>query len=189
MAKPRLQGLDALRGGAIALMMLDHVAAVAGGGPWWVRGIVTRFALPMFMFVSGYLWRPGWRRRHWEIVAAAFVTLPLVWYLGIADVHILAVYALILPLLPLSARWPWLAIALGLIQAKDWPLDYLGYEPGLVWALVAVGQLARNRELAEIDVAHASLRPFVAIGQWPLCWYAGHLAVLAAIVWLAGAPN
>lgn len=182
----RIAGLDALRGAAIALMMLDHVVAVAGGGPWWVRGVITRFALPMFMFVAGYLWRPGWRRRHLEIMVAALATLPLVWYLGIADVHILAVYALILPLLPISARWPWLAIALGVIQAKDWPLDYLGYEPGLVWALVAVGQLAQRRELAEIDYAYDALRPFTLIGQWPLAWYTGHLAVLAAVVWLAG---
>ncbi len=187
MAPPgRITGLDALRGAAIALMMLDHVVALAGGGPWWLRGVVTRFALPMFMFVAGYLWRPGWRRRHAEIVSAALATLPLVWYLGIADLHILAVYALILPLLPISARWPWLAIAIGLIQAKDWPLDYLGYEPGLVWALVAVGQLARHQRLAEIDWGQTGLRPFAAIGRWPLSWYSGHLAVLAGAYWLLG---
>lgn len=185
MASTRIAGLDALRGGAIALMMIDHVAALAGG-PWWLRGIVTRFALPMFMFVAGYLWRPGWRRRHLEIVLAALATLPLVWYLEIADVHILAVYALVLPLLPISARWPWLAVAVGLIQAHYWSLDYLGYEPGLVWALVAVGQLAQQRDLAEIDYARSWLQPFTTIGRRPLSWYTGHLAVLAGLVWLAG---
>lgn len=181
----RIAGLDAIRGGAIALMMLDHVAAVAGA-PWWVRDIVTRFALPLFMFVAGYLWRPGWRWRHAEVFAAAAITLPLVWYLGLAEIHILAVFVLILPLLPISAKWPWLAIGLGLIQAKDWPLGYHGYEPGLVWALVAIGQLTRDRELPEFGVAESNLRPFTTIGRWPLTWYAGHLAVLAAIVWLAG---
>ncbi|NOT33990.1 MAG: DUF1624 domain-containing protein [Candidatus Eisenbacteria bacterium] len=65
----RLIALDAIRGIAIVLMTVDHAAALARFNvlaerysgrfepmapfPWWVLGLVTNFAAPLFWFASG----------------------------------------------------------------------------------------------------------------------------------------
>lgn len=174
--------LDGLRGFAIALMVLDHSALVFGAS-WGVREVLTRAALPLFMLLAGYLWRPGLRCRHLDLVLAAAIATPFLSAIGAADIEILPLLCVCLPLLHLSARWPVLMLSLALVQPSAWPVPWSGYEPGFVLALLIAGQLMRRFSLDTGLLGVGSyLQGFAAVGRWPLTWYVGHLVVLALLI-------
>lgn len=171
----RLPFLDLLRGLAIVLMALDH-AVVVFGWPEELRHL-TRPALPAFMVVSGYLFtRVG--PRYFDVVLAALVTWPVVQYLGLVWIHILLVYALVVPGLALPLGLRVVVGSLGLLQAMTWPLGWGGYEPGYVFAFLVLGNLLAYTGIRWPEVRFRLLE---VVGQWPLSVYVGHLVALAGV--------
>jgi hypothetical protein len=173
----RLELLDKLRGLAIVLMVVDHVA-VQTGSPWFVRTLVTRPALPLFLLVAGMLWRPGLRRRHLQLAAAAGSATVLGAQLGMVAPDVLVVIGIGLAAMPLAVRWPVVTLALAAIQPTTWPL-WQGYEPGTVLVLLYLGHALATRTPLELRWADRLPWWTAVVGRFPLTVYVGHLAVLA----------
>lgn len=173
--------IDVIRGLAILLMVLDHVAAVYGFDPW-VRDL-TRPALPMFMVLAGFLGSGLVTSRYWDVVTVAVMTLPLLVYLQLVLVPILVVFALVYPLLRYSPGWLVIFASAGLLWAHNWPLQWGGYEPGYVLAFLAFGRLGA---LAGVQIPRLtwSLPGLALIGRYPLTVYALHVFVIFAAVTL-----
>lgn len=191
-AGTRIAWLDKLRGFAIAGMMLSHFTRFLALPGWeWVL-IATRPFMPFFAVLIGVLWRPGFRKRHVQLAAAAAVTVVLAAQSGFAVPSILGVLLIALPIVQLVHKAPVAGIIGGLVQVMSFPIPYpwTGYQPGLVVALILVGYLARHSgglwEGAEARALDRLPGAFAAIGRRPLTWYAGHLLVLAAILTVQG---
>lgn len=175
----RNQLIDVIRGLSILLMALDHVLAVVDPSSPWRH--LTRAAMPGFMVISGYLGAGAVDRRYWDVVMAAVISWPLAVFLELALVHILMVFVLVYPLLRLPIGGLILVASLGLLQAHNWPIHTGGYQPGYVFAFLAVGRLAA---LAGYQAPNPPIRsPFVSwLGRRPLQAYVGHLIILAICV-------
>lgn len=188
--------LDALRGIAIVLMVLDHVLAVweltgAPGATSVVRYTVTRLALPAFLLIVGVLWsrrgRVTSRRRLGGIATAGVVATTVMWALGLPSPEILVVLALVV----LAGRWvlafPAWAVVLGLLQAVNLPLPWTGYQPGYVAAWIGVGVLldqarpGRALRMPSRAVSGPLGAVLTAVGRAPLVWYLGHVLLLPAL--------
>ncbi|WP_440996600.1 hypothetical protein [Arhodomonas sp. SL1] len=175
----RTAWLDGLRGAALVLMVVDHLA-VFGYLPDELRA-VTRLALPGFMFVAGWLWRPGLRPRLLEVIVAAAASWGL-WFLVAGPmVPVLVVFCLTYPLLGLARRAPVTALAVSVLQLSAWPIPWAGYQPGAVLAFLVLGQLACVHGLGEWQGLGQRLAWLAPAGRWPLTLYLGHLAVLVAL--------
>lgn len=184
--------LDAVRGAAIVLMILDHALGFAQTTdltqPWMhdIRFSITRLAMPAFMVCSGMLLsRRGIARRRWFEVAAVAVAVngaALISGLSTFVPDILAIWCLVMLLATPLRRFPATIAVLGLLQATYWRLPIAGYQPGWVLAFVALGVLMARSGDQEVLPAIARRTPAwaTAIGRKPLRWYAGHLACLAA---------
>lgn len=177
----RSAALDGLRGLAIALMGIDH-AALVFGAPDGVREILTRLAVPLFMALAGYLWRPGFRWRYLDVLIVALATAPMLAAIGGATVPILFIYLGTVPALWISRRAPALVLLLCFVQVNAWPVGWFGYEPGYVLGCMVVGQWARASMSAELDQLGEPVRWLAPLGRWPLTFYGLHLAALAAFV-------
>jgi uncharacterized membrane protein len=195
MEKLRDASLDRLRGLAIFLMIIDHILVVYlfcwSWDSWaeWVRRTLTRFAMPLFMLVSGLLiarkGRPSLRRIP-QVAFAALVLNQIFWNLpelGFGAPEILATWLICLALYPLWVRFPIEMAVLGILQFVNWPITaswWLGYQPGEVLAFLALGALlARREDSAVLRAGHHLPRWLEPMGRWPLTWYTVHLLVLA----------
>lgn len=180
-ARPwRFEHLDAWRGLAVVLMVADHVMAFSGGWELF-RASITRPAMPVFMVVAGALWRPGLRRRHVELVAAAAAAGAAFAVLGFPGPEILAVFVvahLVATTLD-ERRVPIVAVAIGgWIQATYWPLFAgRGYELGTVLLFLSLGRMVGESRLG----APRILAPLEVLGRRPLTVYVGHLLVLVVV--------
>ena len=182
--EPRYRALDWLRGVAIALMVLDHVLVVIDPDHWLRLGL-TRWSLPLFALLLGLLFRPGLRRRHLHLLAAAIPATLAGGAVGIGqpDVLVVILAALLLHQLPMH---PWVLTAAGWIVATNLPIGWGGYEVGDVVLLIGLGRLVAlsGAWLVVEDVIATDGRlgrGLVAIGRRPLTWYVGHLVVLAVL--------
>ncbi|MCU1496898.1 MAG: hypothetical protein JWM47_851 [Acidimicrobiales bacterium] len=185
--------LDAVRGAAILLMVVDHALGFAQtttlSEPWMhtIRMTVTRLAMPGFMVCSGILLaHHSVSRRRWTQVAVAAVVVNVAAvYDGMSTFvpDILAVWCLVMLLAVPVRRWPMTMAVLGLLQAVYWRLPFGDYQPGWVLAFVALGVLAERAGDREVLRPIAVRLPnwIVSVGRYPLRWYTGHLAVLAAV--------
>ncbi|MCA1726985.1 MAG: heparan-alpha-glucosaminide N-acetyltransferase domain-containing protein [Actinobacteria bacterium] len=183
----RVRSLDAARGLAVVLMIVDHVAAVMGSnaGPlWWVRHTVTRPALPLFMVVAGIL--IARRRSSWSwrrLVAIAGAGVVATWLLLVSGIQfgpdVLLVLVATCPAWGVLSRRPLELLVLGLLQALYLPIGWGGYEPGLVLAYLGVGILAGG---CGERLSWIRGRAFELVGRYPLTWYLGHLVVLGLVV-------
>lgn len=189
--------IDAWRGLAILLMLLDHFALVMlehfGGGIGWhvIRLTLTRPAMPIFFVTLGWLLiehRPSADRIVRTSCLAALCTV--LWLaLGQHQGDILWGVVVVL----LLRRWvvdvPWLVLGVGLIQSAYWPgLNFAGgYEIGRLFAFASLGPLL-HAWLAGFPI---SFRPGIqrhlgVVGQHPLSWYVGHLIVLTLLSQFGG---
>ncbi len=187
--------IDALRGAAIVLMILDHALGFAQmtnlRGSWmeFARLSVTRFALPTFMICTGVLLsiRPLALRRWIEVTAAAVIVNlgALLAGMGHVTPEVLAMWSLVMVFSPMIRRFPICVAVVALLQAFYWQVPIPTYQPGWLAAFVCIGVLGgqgRNRELAELGAfVPAWMEP---MGHRPLAWYMGHLAILGSATWL-----
>lgn len=183
--------LDRIRGLAMLLMLLDHVLVlwldVQPGEDlrWWLRRSVTRFSMPLFMLVSGYLFGRTSRRRMFEVAAAALVVnvvLALFWPSFLLP-EILAVWVFLLPVRKFLLRFPVEAGALGVLQAMYLPVRWPGYEPGVVLLFLALGRIwsdRADRRTGVLGSAGDRLPVWLGcLGRHPLGVYVVHLLALA----------
>ena len=190
----RIAVLDKVRGLAIILMMLDHTLVmlstleIISNGALLTRMTLTRFALPMFMIVSGALWAartPGGKRIGSIILVSIFLNVFMVMFWSeFSTPEVLAVWALAALFASFISKYPVLAITLSYIQWEYWPIGWDGYQPGVVVLFLAVGVLAARCGIVPgTGVAGKLLPEFLGvIGKRPIIWYAGHLVVLTVLV-------
>ena len=177
--------LDAARAAGIALMIVDHIAVVYDW-PAPTRDI-TRLAMPLFMITSGYLFTGKLGQRYRDVWATAAITWPMVVVLELALVHVLIVYALVLPLLRANQGTLLSLTCLGLLQAFNWPIGWNGYQPGYLLAFLTLGQLARQ---AGIEIQHRDWPSWLTwAGRYPLTAYGSHLAVLVGLTQIPWMPG
>lgn len=181
----RLAGVDRLRGFAVVGMMAGHLAWLADA-PTWVRTPGTRWVHLLLAIVAGLMFRPGWRRRHWWLVAAAALTGAIAADIRLAAPSVLVVLVLVLVVAQALHRWPVVFAIVAYIQAWYLPIPWAGFQPGQLALGLAMGMLARPR-LELIDIAAYDLLPawLELVGRRALRWYVGHMAAL----WLLVAVN
>lgn len=183
----RLTGLDKLRGAAVVLMVLDHVALVLLGNPFALR-LVGRLSMPLFALTIGALAvKPlsSSRALHWAgALLAALLLYPLAGLPG--------------PLLLLwLAAGRWAAVRLtklqaGLVAAVALAVSANGYgmalpgeyDPIALVGLVLVGRLITALYLN--DLGHRLPGQLARIGRYPLGVYIGHVGLLAGVQAVAG---
>lgn len=144
--------LDSLRGLAIVLMVLDHIAGI-----WFGLGIQdsvirfgTRLAMPLFCVLMGYFLMPdrrweakkAWRRPVQIFLAAVLVNLVFWPYYG--SIEILGTLLLAYLVFLASGRWFWLSV----LVIAAYPVDplriWFDFPPTLVIAFVAQGMVLRR---------------------------------------------
>lgn len=177
--RSRERGIDALRGLAILLMILDHSLIVLSFGSSPIRHTITRLAMPIFFIVSGHLVRKFTSRT--LIIGLIGLCLPVIvpW---IDSPNVLTWYALgTLLLTKMSRKYYWLIIALALtLSSNFFNHDYgSSYWPYGLWALMATGALIPR----ELFTPFRRLPKFLdTIGRRPLLIYVGHLLIAEMIV-------
>lgn len=179
----RSPALDRVRGLALVLMLVDHVAWVAGDASG-IRMTMGRLAMPLFFLLAGHLFT-RLRRRH-AVALAIGLFLPAVvpW---IDSPNVLVLFAVGCGLLALANRWPWLLVAVPVVAltlaANRWVLAPGGYEPLAVIALMFLGARLPRSAFGWGERLPARLGQ---LGRWPLTFYVAHLLVLHA---LSGGPS
>lgn len=183
-SRERLAWIDGARGFSIVAMIVSHIGLISGLTPWWFHQVVMRPVAPVFLMLFAMLWRPGWRRRHWQLLASATAASGMAAYLGFATPNILLVLLGAVIIMPAIERWPLAVAALGATQLVFWPLPewWTGYPVGFVLVLLVAGRHAPVDGFlsgyGRLGLALGCER----IGQQPLRWYLGHLLALVLLV-------
>jgi hypothetical protein len=181
--------IDAIRGVAVVLMVLDHALAFAEVRGWssdWLalRWTVTRFSLPLFMISSGWLWscRGSSGLQGLRVMVAAVVASVFCVMIGLNPIHILWSFLAARVFAYFIINYPVASLLVGFLQA--WNVQHPGfdYQIGYVIGWLAVGVLVEGRSslVASGDVL-SSLKIPAAIGRFPLSVFVGHLAILAYV--------
>jgi hypothetical protein len=197
----RVGWVDAARGAAVLLMVLDHVLARSGLAPWLRAGsplAVTRLSLPLFLLAAAAVWRPRAWKRYGRLLAVVPAEFVLYVALGLplpGIVALVVVVALVLDVVTAAAGGreldPYVLVVVGLVQALYVPLQlswWGNYQPGLVLAWWGIGRLVvllHEARPASYRAGLVLVRPAAwlrAVGRRPLVWYVGHLLVLV-VVW------
>lgn len=181
MKPPRAVGLDALRGWAILLMILDHVWLLTVSHDLDPVRLLTRLAMPVFFLVAGHLvTRLSWRHAG---IAALGIALPVVvpW---IDSPNVLVLYALGAAVVVLHRRLSaplWVPIAFALTLSANgisW-----GHSTGAYGAFELVGLMCLGAMLPRATFAAVRAPRWVQlVGRRPLRWYVGHLLALQLVV-------
>lgn len=200
MKSPALNGgriliIDAIRGLAIALMILDHSLfaiesiGVANNIVEYSRLSITRFSMPLFMIASGMIWvLYGLRIKRWFQVFILSIliniTIKVLWP-DFNNPEILFVWTIIAIGYQLIVRFPITVMIIGYIQFIFWPVLWSGYQPGELAIFLSVGVLVAR---APLDKTWKKIRfekllsTLAFLGRYPLSIYSGHLISLSLIV-------
>lgn len=176
-------GLDRLRGLAVVLMVVDHVAKTLPDNPEWLTLTVTRLSLPLFMVTLGVLLagrsHPIQPERFLQLGVAGVVTSFVFSALGRGTPDVLLVIALTVPLWDSCKRWPEVVACLGVVQFAALPIPWTGYQPGLLVTLICLGVLASRERWSALG---DRLPSWVAgVGRWPLTIYVVHVLALPGL--------
>lgn len=144
----RSPALDSLRGLAILLMIVDHVAGNLFSINIQLDSIRfwTRLSMPLFAVLMGYFFRsrPLNRRRITQVaVACLLVNLSYVWMYRELEILASLLCAQVL-FLGMGPRFVWLALAICLAP-WDPSSQWFDYPLTIVCSFVAVGKLLRER--------------------------------------------
>lgn len=179
--RERVRHLDAIRGLAVLVMVVDHVSIVADVLP--LRLTVGRLAVPLFFILAGHLARRLSARTLW----AAALGLALPGFAPWIDApNVLLWYAVGVAMLVLARRVGCplaLLVALPLtLAANSWGSPLLtGYNPLCLLGLMALGAMLHRSAFAW----GVRLPGFLAVlGRYPLTVYVGHVL---ALTWLTSA--
>lgn len=180
--RQRVPVLDALRGAAVLLMILDHVLSVTDPVSD-LRYTLTRLSLPLFCGVAAAIPDRSWSRRTKVLLAVAVVVeaaLNPIIGLGEPGPVLLIVGALLVVTWGRKRDAVMIVGALGLLQSLYQPLGWTGYEPGLVVAWCALGgqavrELCRSGRVPRVPALER-------VGRHAVAWYVGHLVVLGVAV-------
>ena len=200
MKSPALKGgrifiIDAIRGLAIALMVLDHslfaieTIGIANVVVEYARLSITRFSMPLFMIASGIIWALyGLKIRRWFQVFALALLINLVTRFLWADFNypeILLVWTVLAIASRLIVRFPITVMIIGYTQFIFWPVPWSGYQPGELAIFLGVGVLVARAPL-EKAWKHMRFKSLISalsfLGRYPLSIYSGHLILLSLIV-------
>lgn len=190
--------IDAMRGAAIILMVIDHsLAALESTGLFniiveYSRLTITRVSMPLFMIASGIVWTLyGLRLRRWFqvlLLAAALNAMTRVLWPDFNFPEILLVWAMLALFWKLIRRFPVLTLIIGFIQNTYWQVYWQAYQPGelaiflAAGVLVARAPLERLWNLPDASKARGIINACAKVGQYPLTIYGTHLAILAVLV-------
>jgi hypothetical protein len=210
-SQKRWSGLDAVRGVAVILMLVDHTLVVVQVRHEWVAWLrigLTRPALPLFMIVSGTLLdvRPRFRHQAERILPWALASSIAAAYVpGFGFPEPLTMYLLALPIVWVAWRFDalWLALVIMVLMAVQgglWPLP--SYSPWEMAAWLLVGMLmhrrAGDREWWKPSAMTVARNPWLDLSRYRwLCWCGRHslilysaqlvgLAVVAAVLGIRG---
>ncbi len=202
MKSPALKGgrifiIDAIRGLAIALMVLDHslfaieTIGIANVVVEYSRLSITRFSMPLFMIASGIIWALyGLRIRRWFQVFVLAVILNFATRILWADFNypeILLVWTMLAIGSRLIVRFPITVMIIGYTQFIFWPIPWSGFQPGELAIFLGVGVLVARAPL-EKAWKHMRFKSLISalsfLGRYPLSIYSGHLILLSLIVTL-----
>ena len=200
MKTPALTGgrifiIDAIRGLAIALMILDHSLfavesiGVANNVVEYSRLSITRFSMPLFMIASGFIWALyGLRIKRWIQVFILSIlinlTIKVLWP-DFNNPEILLVWTILAIASRLIVRFPITVMIIGYTQFIFWPVPWSGYQPGELAIFLGVGVLVARAPL-EKAWKHMRFKSLISalsfLGRYPLSIYSGHLILLSLIV-------
>jgi uncharacterized membrane protein len=172
--------LDALRGLAVAGMVIGHTVAVL----WWKPAqSALLFVFTIFVTLAGAFARPRLGRRYWLLVAGFAVSWWPAWWMGLTTFGVLGKWLLVLPVYALVPEIPLLVWAM----AGTYLACY--GDPGfgvlvLGWALGRA--MGRDRLAIESGEAWWDDQRGVCDGPWAACvrgveWMGRHS--LGAYVW------
>lgn len=200
MKSPALKGgrifiIDAIRGLAIALMVLDHSLfaiesiGVANNVVEYSRLSITRFSMPLFMIASGMIWvLYGLRIKRWIQVFILSILINIaikVLWPDFNNPEILFVWTIIAIGYRLIVRFPITVMIVGYTQFIFWPVPWSGYQPGELAIFLGVGVLIAR---APLDKTWKRIRfekllsKLAFLGRYPLSIYSSHLIFISLIV-------
>ena len=200
MKSPALKGgrifiIDAIRGLAIALMILDHSLfaiesiGVANNVVEYSRLSITRFSMPLFMIASGMIWvLYGLRIKRWIQVFILSILINIaikVLWPDFNNPEILFVWTIIAIGYRLIVRFPITVMIVGYTQCIFWPVPWSGYQPGELAIFLGVGLLIAR---APLDKTWKRIRfekllsKLAFLGRYPLSIYSSHLIFISLIV-------
>lgn len=162
--------LDALRGLAIVLMLVDHAVAM------WIRipielnnvRFVTRLAMPLFAVLLGYFLSGDrvFRWRRWGEIAFAGLLVNLIYWPENRELEILASLLIAAILGTVLGRFAPLMLILFLAYAVDPIAVWFDYQLSLVLPLVALGITVRRLGPAAGLLVSAVLVVMTLSGRW-----------------------
>ena len=187
--------IDAIRGLAIALMILDHSLfavesiGVANNVLEYSRLSITRFSMPLFMIASGFIWAlDGLRIKRWIQVFILSIlinlTIKVLWP-DFNNPEILFIWTILAIGSRLIVRFPITVMIVGYTQFIFWPVPWSGYQPGELSIFLGVGVLIARAPLDKTwkQIRFEKLLSALAfLGRYPLSIYSGHLIYLSLIV-------
>ena len=193
--KAREQILDAMRGLAIVIMIIDHVLSLlesVGIQNILVensRLTITRFSMPLFMIASGIVWvRYGLKVKRWSQVFFLALILNAMMRLLWPDFNfpeILLVWSVLAIFWRVIVRYPIITMIVGYTQTTFWQIPWQGFQPGELLIFLSVGALIGKVPLENLWRERRPtklLEPLALVGRYPLAIYGGHLFLLAVIV-------
>ncbi len=191
----RILVIDAIRGLAIALMILDHsLAAIEESGyvssfVEYSRLTITRFSMPLFMLASGLIWAThGLKIHRWVQVLTWAIFLNAITRVLWPEFNfpeILLVWAALAIAWKLIVRFPITIMIIGYTQITFWSVPWSGYQPGELAIFLGAGVLAARAPWEKIWKTRKTERivgTLALLGRYPLSIYGVHLLVLSLIV-------
>lgn len=192
----RNQSIDSLRGFAVVLMMLDHFFVVFAPDFGPGRLTITRLAMPIFVVLFAALQadRFGSGRVHvvqhkryerlLQLLVAGTLCSVIGLFLGMGQPDILLYFAAGYLVFPWLRLW---AIPLAIIQPFTWPVQGMGYQPGAIYALMAIGA-AMSSQYLEMANAFRPGRGLSWLGRNALSVYVGHFVILLLLACAVHGP-